>query len=528
MAFADEGAADAGGEEAAAVVDHDRRLADLLHEVHGAGQVSGEVFLPTMISTSGIFSTGEKKCRPMKLVGLRRGFGQAGDRQGRGVGGEHRLLGHRRLGLLGRLGLDLAVLEHRLDHELDVLQRAEVRRRRHLGQQGVAPGLVEPAALDELVELARDVGLALVGGGLVAVDQHDVEPGLHRDGGDARAHQAGAEDADLLVLLLRHALGPARELVRLLQAEEQRADHALGHGIAQQRDEVARLDAQRRIERQLQAFVDAAHDRLGRGIDAVGLAGDHGVAADEGLHARRAPHLAAREARGLEALAVPRLHGAAVDRLGALAGILRHDLLGRPAPSATPWPWPASSSAGTTSWIRPRPLAASTVRSLPSSRIGAAFITPIRRGMRCVPPPPGSRPILTSGWPTLALRVGRGDAVVAGEADLEAAAQRGAVDRRHDRLAAGLLAAEHLLQLAELVHQLGGIRRVGAQQHLEVGAGDEVGLGRGQDDALDLVVLDAPPRARRHRPSSRPRSARSCVRPGMSQVMVAMPSLSTL
>ena len=31
--------------------------------------VSGEVFLPTMISTSGIFSTGEKKCRPMKWSG---------------------------------------------------------------------------------------------------------------------------------------------------------------------------------------------------------------------------------------------------------------------------------------------------------------------------------------------------------------------------------------------------------------------------------------------------------------------------
>ena len=31
--------------------------------------VSGEVFLPTMISTSGIFSTGEKKCRPMKCSG---------------------------------------------------------------------------------------------------------------------------------------------------------------------------------------------------------------------------------------------------------------------------------------------------------------------------------------------------------------------------------------------------------------------------------------------------------------------------
>ena len=97
---------------------------------------------------------------------------------------------------------------------------------------------------------------------------------------------------------------------------------------------------------------------------------------------------------------------------------------------------------------------------------------------------------LDLGLADLGLGVGRGDAVVAGEADLEAAAQRGAVDRGHDRLAAGLLAAEHLLQLAELVHQLGGIRRVGAQKHFEVGAGDEVGLGRGQDDALDLVVLD--------------------------------------
>ena len=105
--------------------------------------------------------------------------------------------------------------------------------------------LGEAAALHQLVELVGDVRLALVGGGLVAVDQHDLEAGLHRDGGDARAHQAGAEDADLLVLLLRHALGPARELVGLLQAEEQRADHALGDGVAQQRDEVARLDPQR-------------------------------------------------------------------------------------------------------------------------------------------------------------------------------------------------------------------------------------------------------------------------------------------
>ena len=100
----------------------------------------------------------------------------------------------------------------------------------------------------------------------------------------------------------------------------------LATGIAQQRHEVARLDLERRVERQLQALVDARHDRLGRRIDAVGLAGDHRVAADEGLHADRAPHLAAGEARHLEARLVPRLHRARVDRLGALAGIGRHDL----------------------------------------------------------------------------------------------------------------------------------------------------------------------------------------------------------
>jgi hypothetical protein len=32
-------------------------------------RVASEVALPTMISTRGIFSAGEKKCRPMKLAG---------------------------------------------------------------------------------------------------------------------------------------------------------------------------------------------------------------------------------------------------------------------------------------------------------------------------------------------------------------------------------------------------------------------------------------------------------------------------
>ena len=41
-----------------------------------------------MISTSIIFSTGEKKWMPMNSLGPLRRLGEAGDRQRRGVGGE--------------------------------------------------------------------------------------------------------------------------------------------------------------------------------------------------------------------------------------------------------------------------------------------------------------------------------------------------------------------------------------------------------------------------------------------------------
>jgi len=40
--------------------------------------------------------------------------------------------------------------------------------------------------------------LARVGGFLVAVDEHDVEPRERRDIGDAGAHEAGTEHADFL------------------------------------------------------------------------------------------------------------------------------------------------------------------------------------------------------------------------------------------------------------------------------------------------------------------------------------------
>ena len=80
----------------------------------------------------------------------------------------------------------------------------------------------------------------------------------------------------------------------------------------------------------------------------------------------------------------------------------------------------------------------------------------IMRAMRCVPPAPGNRPILISGRPSARLAVFGGDAVMAGERQLEAAAERGAVDRRDPRLAAGFDAPIKQRQLAAFLEQLCG------------------------------------------------------------------------
>ena len=67
---------------------------------------------------------------------------------------------------------------------------------------------------------------------------------------------------------------------------------------------------------------------------------------------------------------------------------------------------------------------------------------PSIRTVRVTPPPPGSRPSVTSGKPTDAPGHVGDDPVVAGQRDLQAAAERGAVDRGDDRLAERLQRAQ--------------------------------------------------------------------------------------
>ena len=147
----------------------------------------------------------------------------------------------------------------------------------------------------------------------------------------------------------------------------------------------------------------------------------------------------------------------------------------------------AVEHCGRTAWCRPAfPTAPGCRRrscSAPCSR-------PTTRGRRWVPPAPGTRPILTSGRRDLRAR--HGDAVVAAERQLEAAAHADAVDGGDDRLGRFSTVRDQGMQ-----GRLGQrFRRI---EFADVRAAGKHLAGAGDDDGLDRVVgfrLGAAPRRR--------------------------------
>ena len=411
---------------------------------------------------------------PMNFRRVLELLGQRIDRQGRGVGGEDRAFLEQRLGLGIGLGLDLAVLEHGLDDEVAIPEGVVVGRRRDARHRGVAVLLRGAALLDEIVDHALRMGLALVGRGLVAVDQHDVDAGARRDEADAGAHEAGADHGELLHFRRRHARGAPRALVQFLHRQEQRADHRGRFLAPQDLREVARFHAQRRVDRQLQALVDALHDGARGGIVVVGLAAVDRVAGREHHHAGLGEH---RTARQLEALFVP-----GRDRLAAaLDPVLRgldhvggrHDGVNQ---------------------VQRLGLVELDRLALEQELHRVLRLHDARHALGAAGA--GEQADLDFGQTKPRLRIVGGDAVMAGQRQLEAAAEREAIDRGGPRLARGLDVAEHLREAAALVEQhlvgrdlalLLQRLRIGvahALQHREIGAGAERFLAGGDDDAL--------------------------------------------
>ncbi len=200
-----------------------------------------------MISTSSILSTGLKKWMPMNCSG--RGVVRARSLIGRVevLVAKTASAGIAASAFLRDLGLDGGVLEHRLDDQVAAGEGCVVGRRRDAGKHlGLFLLSVDLRRLT-LVQQAGRIGLAAFGGVLGGVDQHYLDPGHGADIGDARAHHAGAQDAQFFHALVR-GLGAVRALFQRLLVDEEAADHRGRAGVHQHIGKPARLDLQRGVK----------------------------------------------------------------------------------------------------------------------------------------------------------------------------------------------------------------------------------------------------------------------------------------
>ena len=418
--------------------------------------------------------------------------GELGDRQGRGVGAQQRVGVDVRHHLGEHLRLERRVLEDRLD---DQVAAGEVLGRGGRGDPAEQLlGLVrrELAALDALGVEPGGVGLALLGRFHRDVLEHDLHAGAGAGVGDAGAHHPGAEDADLGGLPALDALRAQGSGVDRLEVEEEGLDHVLGLLVDDQVGEVAALDPRRGVEVDLRALDRGAHDRARRGIDrALGLLAQQRREGRQELCERRrlrgaAGHLVAgavpRVLRRVLVVLVgqdPRLRGGHE----LLAG--RHDLVDEPRGQ----------------------------RAL-RVELGAGHEDVHQGGLQAQhaydagdPAAAGQQAERGLGQADLDRAVVHRDPAVGRERDLEATAERGAVDRRDDGAREGLQPAQAGLDRLAHREDLVGVVRGGGDHALEVAAGEERLLGAGQDDPGDLVLLVVQPLDRGlHRRPGRARS----------------------
>src|SRR5690348_11040363 len=149
-------------------------------------------------SSKGIFGTGEKKVHAEYLLRASRRFRNAADRDRAGVRRVDRVTRHERLDLAEHAMLEIEVLEHRFDHQVDVAKASVLRRaagkRHHVVELLTRDLFFQVSILHYLAH--RDDSPADPSG--VGVFEPDERAVLHRDRRDARAHEARAKHTQLV------------------------------------------------------------------------------------------------------------------------------------------------------------------------------------------------------------------------------------------------------------------------------------------------------------------------------------------
>ena len=297
------------GVEKTCVVDHDGRLFDLTHKVERLGHGAIPGFLAFDDLDQHHLFDRRKEVDADELLRPRAGLCQIADRQGGCVGCKDAVRADHRFDLCGHIRFDLGVFEHSLYDEVAPRQIVVIRRGGDPGEHRVSLVLRDLLARHALGRVVGGIGLALVRRRLIAVEQHHLDARLSRHQRDARAHHARAQHANLLHALIIDVCRAHGAFFQGLLVDEQRPDHRRRGRVHDHGCEPARLDPQGRVEIHHRAFVDRRQQRLGRRIDALGLAVDHRRGTDKrhetGRMIRRATgHLVALDIPGLDQIGI--------------------------------------------------------------------------------------------------------------------------------------------------------------------------------------------------------------------------------
>ena len=252
----------ATGEEAARIIDDDRRLAQSLHEIECPCERRIGGFLAADDLDQGHAIDRREKMQANEILGALGVARKPGDRQRRGIGSQHRIGTQNLVDCSDDLRLDVAILEHRFDHELRTTQRRVVATRRDERQRALGfVGCQSPFG-DRIVEALGNSRLATLRRSKIDIHQHDLDTRPRGNLRDTRAHQPRAHDADLAELSDRHLGRTSIKFFALRFVDEQRAHHVARSAVDHQPRHVLALEPQRKIHRQQRPLIKTGKNCL--------------------------------------------------------------------------------------------------------------------------------------------------------------------------------------------------------------------------------------------------------------------------